>query len=97
MACYNCRSIDTEKEKIIRYFSSSGPNPFFIENLPVYVCRVCGPTGFSGKTMAGLEKIGQGKATPVGTQPVRVFDFNNPRSKQEKASEPSTLSKAVGE
>jgi RNA polymerase subunit RPABC4/transcription elongation factor Spt4 len=97
MACYNCRSIDTEKEEIIRYFSSSGFNPFFIENLPVDVCRVCGPTGFSSKTMEGMEKISQGKASPVGTQAVRVFDFNNPRGKQEKVSELSAISKVVGE
>ena len=97
MLCIYCGGKDTVAERKVRFGICEVPKPFIIENLPVDVCRVCGPTGFSSKTMEGMEKISQGKASPVGTQAVRVFDFNNPRGKQEKVSELSAISKVVGE
>lgn len=78
MPCYNCRSIDTEEDQIISYFSWAGDNPHFIENLPARVCRVCGPTSFTGKTVRVMEKINAGEVAPVGSRSVKVFDFNNP-------------------
>ena len=97
MDCYYCRGKDTVEEKMIRYFMDAGNNPYFIDNLPVKVCRSCGPTRFSSVASMALDKIRNGKAAPSGAQAVRVFDFNNPRGKQEKVSELSAISKVVGE
>ena len=82
--CYNCRSIDTEAPTLVRYFSSTGTEPYFLENLPATVCRVCGPTGFSGKTMGAFSQIDKGDAYPVAHRRVPVFDLKNPDAKPEK-------------
>jgi YgiT-type zinc finger domain-containing protein len=97
MDCYYCLGKDTVEEKMIRYFMGAGSNPYFIDNLPVKVCRSCGPTRFSSVASMALDKIRNGKATPIGAQIVSVFDFNNPRDKPEKVSASPSLSKAAGE
>lgn len=76
--CYNCRSVDTEAKTSIRYFSSGGPDPYFLENLPALVCRVCGPTGFSGKAMRVFTQVDEGNAYPIAHRTVPVFDLENP-------------------
>ncbi len=97
MDCYYCLGKDTVEEKVIRYFMGAGSNPYFIDNLPVKVCRSCGPTRFSSVASMALDKIRNGKAAPIGAQIIPVFDFNNPRAKLEGVSASPELSRAVGE
>lgn len=80
MACYNCRSSNTEELQNVRYFQWEGSKPFIVENVPAIVCRLCGPTGYSGSVLSVIERIRDGKGTPIGTQTVKVFDFNNPQA-----------------
>lgn len=80
MACYNCKSIDTEEPKHVRYFQWAGKNLFFVENVPATVCRVCGPTAYSGKVLSVIERAEEGKVPPVGSKSIKVFDFSNPQA-----------------
>lgn len=83
--CYNCRSWDTEEKQIILRIYPDGRHPRAVKNLPTAVCRVCGPTSFSGKVMDALGKIREGQATPVAYQSIPVFDLQNPQARPEKA------------
>lgn len=83
--CYNCRSRDREEKQIILRIDPDGRHPRAVKNLPAAVCRVCGPTGFSGKVMDTLGKIREGQATPVAYQSIPVFDLQNPQARPEKA------------
>lgn len=91
LGCYNCRSVDTEAPTLVRYFSSAGTSPYFLENLPATVCRVCGPTGFSSKTMCAFSQIDKGKAHPIAHRRVPVFDLKNPDAKPEKVKAAATV------
>lgn len=84
MACYNCRSNNTEEQKFIRFFQWADKNPFFLENVPATVCRVCGPTVYSGKVLSVIDRVEEGKVPPIGSQTVKVFDFANPQALPKK-------------
>ena len=83
MACYNCGSIDTEEQKIIRYFRPARKNPFFVENVPATVCRVCGPSAYKGYVLSVIDRAEEGKVQPIATQKVRVFDLRNPQARND--------------
>lgn len=83
MACYNCGSINTEKPELVRYFQWAGKNPFFVDNVPATVCRVCGPTGYMGKVLSIIDRAEEGKIPPASTQMVRVFDLRNPLARND--------------
>lgn len=83
-SCYNCRSLDTAEKRIILRRYSGGSQPRIVKNLPATLCRICGSTKFSGKVMAALEQIREGKATPVAYQSIPVFDLQNPYGQPQK-------------
>ena len=97
--CYNCRSRDREENRVILRIYPDGRHPRAVKNLPATVCRVCGPTGFSGKVMDALGKIREGQATPVAYQAIPVFDLQNPQARPEKvkAAPASVLSLSTDE
>ena len=84
MECYNCKSINSEEHKLIRFFRWAGKNPFFVENVPATVCRVCGPTAYSGKVLSVIDRIEDGTVPPIASKTLRVFDFANPQALADK-------------
>ena len=97
MICYNCGSINTEEQKTIRFFQWSGKTPFFVENVPATVCRICGPTAYSGKVLAVIDRAEDEKVPPIGSQTIRVFDFANPQARPEKVKVSPAVSATDGD
>ena len=89
--CYNCRSIDTEAPTLVRHFSSAGTEPYFLENLPVHLCRLCGKGSFSWAASCMLTELIKGKHSPIAHRRVPVFDLKNPDAKPEKAKAAATV------
>ena len=75
MNCYYCKGIDTVEQQPTRFCDWEVPNPFIVENVPAFMCRLCGDKSFSGDTVTALEKIKNGEATANGAQVFHVFDF----------------------
>ena len=51
------------------------PSRFFVENVPAFVCLLCGDKSYSGETLESLEQIRDGKFAATNAQVVLVFDF----------------------
>ena len=80
MTCYKCRSVDTEEDRVVTYLFGYGPAPFILQNAPLRICRVCGPTMYPRDFSEIAEAVSEGRLEPVGTQDVAVFDFRNSRA-----------------
>ena len=75
MNCYFCKGVDSVEERTTRYCACDIPRPFIVENVPAFVCRLCGDQSFSGETVTELEKIKNGEARVSNLQVFRVFDY----------------------
>lgn len=75
--CTLCHGQDTFKEEVIRYCDESGPEPFFVENVPAFVCIQCTDKAIPEAVLAVIKSFRAGEGTPVSTQTLPVFDFNN--------------------
>lgn len=75
MNCYYCKGVDTVEEQVVRLCEGEAPKPYIVENVPTFVCRLCGDKSYSGETLSVLEKVMKGDAVAVGTQVMPVFDF----------------------
>jgi YgiT-type zinc finger domain-containing protein len=76
MDCIYCRGRDTFKEEFIRYYSEDGDNSFLVDNVPAFVCILCGEKALPQVVIARLKSVKAGEATAVGEQEVPVFDFD---------------------
>jgi hypothetical protein len=89
--CYYCKGVDTVEEQTTRFCACEIPRPFVVENVPAFVCRLCGDKSFSGETLTALEKIKNGEARVSRVQFIRVFDFDRLDNQLNEAGEPATI------
>ncbi len=75
MNCYYCKGVDTIEEQAMRLCECEIALPYIVENVPTFVCRLCGDKSYSGETLTVLEKITKGEATARSFQVIQVFDF----------------------
>lgn len=75
MDCNYCNGVDTVEEKVTRFCACEGAQPFFVENVPAFVCLLCGDKSYSGETLESLEQIRDGKFAATNAQFVLDFDF----------------------
>ena len=75
MNCFYCKGVDTVEERPVRFCAGESPQPFVVENVPAYVCRLCGDKSFSAETVTALEKIKNGEARPSRHEILQVFNF----------------------
>ena len=78
MICYKCGSIDTEEDRVVTYIFGYGPHPFILQNAPLRICRVCGPTMLPKDFSEITQAVSEGTLEPVNTRKVAVFDLRNP-------------------
>ena len=77
MNCSYCNGLDTVEEETTRFCACDAPQPFIVEEVPAFVCRLCGDKSYSSETVAELEKIKNGDAGLHTIQPLRVFLFDS--------------------
>ena len=77
MDCIYCTGRDTFKEEFIRYYSEDGDNSFLVDNVPAFVCIQCTDKAIPEAVLAVIKSFRAGEGTPVSTQTLPVFDFNN--------------------
>ncbi len=75
MDCVYCNRVDTVEEQLTRFCACETPQPFIVENVPAFVCRICGDKSFSGDTVIAFEKMKNGEVQTSSLQFLRVFDF----------------------
>ena len=75
MNCVYCNGVDTVEEQLTRFCACETPRPFIVENVPAFVCRLCGDKSFSGEAVSELEKMKNGEVQINSLQILRVFDF----------------------
>ena len=76
MLCIYCGGKDTVAERKVRFGICEVPKPFIIENVPAFVCILCGEKALPQVVIARLKSVKAGEATAVGEQEVPVFDFD---------------------
>lgn len=77
MRCIICGSPDAFKEEIIRYCDEEGEEPFFVENVPAFVCIFCGDKAVPEGALAVIKSFRAGEGKPIKTIEVPIFDYNN--------------------
>ena len=75
MNCYYCKGVDTIEEQTVQLCECESALPYIVENVPTFVCRLCGDKSYSGETLTILEKITKGEALARSLQVIQVFDF----------------------
>jgi hypothetical protein len=75
MNCYYCKGVNTIEEQAVRLCECEAALPYIVENVPTFVCRLCGDKSYSGETLTILEKITKGEALAASFQVIQVFDF----------------------
>ncbi len=90
MDCYYCKGVDTVEEQLTRYCACELPDPFIVENVPSFVCRLCGDQSFSGETVTELGNIKNGGARVGSLQVLRVFDYARLHRSPTESSHPVT-------
>lgn len=75
MLCVICGSPETFREEVIRYCDNEGAEPFFVENVPAFVCVACGDRAIPEGVLAVIKSFRAGKGKPVDTIEVPVFDY----------------------
>ena len=76
MNCYYCKGVNTIEELAVRLCACEGTHPYIVENVPTFVCRLCGEKSYLGETLTELEKITKGEVVAISVQVVQVFDFD---------------------
>ena len=84
MDCVYCNGVDTVEEQLTRFCACETSQPFIVENVPAFVCRICGDKSFSGDTVMTFEKMKNGEVQTSSLQFLRVFNFQ----RQDKAKTP---------
>ena len=77
MRCIICSSPDSFKEELVRYCDEEGEEPFFVENVPAFVCVFCGDKAVPEGVLAVIKSFREGEGKPVETIEVPVFDYND--------------------
>ena len=75
MNCHYCQGVDTVEERLTRFCAYDASAPFVVDNVPGFVCRLCGEKSFSDKTTAKLAKVIKGEVLASGQRVFQVFDF----------------------
>ncbi len=75
MNCHYCNGVDTVEEETTRFCACDIPQPFVVENVPAFVCYLCGDKSFLGGAIKAMDKIKRGEARANGSRYIRVFDF----------------------
>ena len=76
MNCHYCGGVDTYQNTVAQHFCPSGDTPFFVDNLPVSDCVLCGDRMLSNSAMDALDSINDKNAIPVRLRAIPVYDFN---------------------
>lgn len=77
MICTICGSPDAFKEEVIRYCDEEGEEPFFVENVPAFVCVFCGDTAMQQGVLDRISAFRAGKGNPVKTIQVPIFNYGD--------------------
>ena len=77
MDCHYCKGIDSIEEQITLLSACEAPHPFLVENVPTFVCALCGDKSYSSETLSSLDTIRKGEAQVSSVRDIRVFDFQN--------------------
>ena len=75
MDCLICHSPDAFREEVIRYCDETGPEPFFVENVPAFVCLYCGDKAIPEAALAIIKGFRAGAGQPIGQQTIPVYDY----------------------
>jgi YgiT-type zinc finger domain-containing protein len=73
--CHYCGGVESVEATTTLFCDYRSATPVIVENVPAYVCELCGDTSFSGETVATLNTIDNGTSRPVGRRSFPVFDF----------------------
>ena len=65
MNCHYCKGLNTIEKQITTFSACDIPQAFIVENVPAFVCYLCGDKSFSGETIRVMDKIRCGKAKLV--------------------------------
>ena len=84
MNCYYCKGVNTIEEQAVRLCECETALPYIVENVPTFVCRLCGDKSYSGETLTILEKITKGEALARSFQVIQVFDFQQLNGEPER-------------
>lgn len=80
MNCRNCSGAGTMERQLTRFCVGDADEPFFVENVPAFVCRLCGEKLFPGgqgfDTL--LISIREGRLQPNAIRSIAVYDFQQP-------------------
>ena len=79
--CHYCGGVESVEATTTLFCDYRSATPVIVENVPAYVCELCGDTSFSGETVATLKTIDNGTSRPVGRRSFPVFDFEQPDPK----------------
>ena len=79
--CHYCGGVESVEATTTLFCDYRSATPVIVENVPAYVCELCGDTSFSGETVATLKTIDNGTSRPVGRRSFPVFDFERPDPK----------------
>ncbi len=60
MNCHYCNGVDTVEEKTASFSACDIPQAFIVENVPAFVCYLCGDKSFSSASIKALGKIERG-------------------------------------
>ena len=77
MDCHYCNGNDSIEEEVTLLSACEAPNPFLVENVPTFLCSLCGDKSYSSKTLVSLDRIRKGEAQASSIRAVLVFDFQD--------------------
>lgn len=77
MKCPICAAPDSFKEELVRYCDREGPEPFFVENVPAFVCIYCGERAVPAAALAVIKGMRLGQGKPIDVVEVPVFDYED--------------------
>ena len=72
--CYVCGSQQAKEEVVNEIFQIEG-KPILVEHIPTRVCVRCGEMTFSRQTTEQIRQMVHGKAKPIKSISIEVFDF----------------------
>ena len=75
MNCSYCKGVGSVEKETTTFSAYDIPDPFIVESVPAFVCRLCGDKSFSAATVTALQAIKEAGVPANGSMVVKVLDY----------------------